>query len=238
MPLVFDPLGGPFVPDLSDCQTMGQSCAAHATLDGESPEGDVLLQELADGKREMLGDSGLATIRGARAASSANPRFLHENEVIAMTEQGVSTSEPRDADVFSPATLGRSGPVWIVMIHRYDVKRVVELMPSEDIDVRDAFGLVLRLPSRTCENLYTLVAEPSASWSEFLSILCQHMGKVYSVPDHTAFMKQMSVQELGLDPSSLQTTLAKALNSPQRSGPNSRVLCESYGPFSLKRAYS
>ncbi|KAL3169970.1 hypothetical protein MRX96_015047 [Rhipicephalus microplus] len=52
--LVFDPLGGPFAPNLSDCQTMGQSCATHATLHFENPEGDVLLQELADGKREML----------------------------------------------------------------------------------------------------------------------------------------------------------------------------------------
>ncbi|KAL3169971.1 hypothetical protein MRX96_015048 [Rhipicephalus microplus] len=91
--------------------------------------------------------------------------------------EGVSTSEPSDADVFSPATLGRSGQVWIVMINRYDVKRVVELIPREDFDVRDAFVLVLRLPSRTCENLYTLVVEPSAPWREFLSIRCQHMGR-------------------------------------------------------------
>ncbi|XP_037290789.1 protein ECT2 [Rhipicephalus microplus] len=122
----------------------------------------------------------------------------------------------------SPATLGRSGLPktykHIVMIHLYDVKRVVELMPTEDIDVRDAFGLVLRLPSEPCENLYTFVAEQSAPWRDFLSILCQHMGKVYSVPDHTAFMKQMSVQELGLDPSSLQTTLAKALKYAAKKG--------------------
>lgn len=124
----------------------------------------------------------------------------------------------------SPAssTLGRSGLPktykHIVMVHLYDVKRVVELMPTEDIDVKDAFGLVLRLPSEPCENLYTFVAEQSAPWRDFLNTLCQHMGKVYSVPDHSAFMKQMSVQELGLDPSSLQTTLAKALKYAAKKG--------------------
>ncbi|KAH7986009.1 hypothetical protein HPB49_026161 [Dermacentor silvarum] len=85
-------------------------------------------------------------------------------------------------------------------------------------DVKDAFGLVLRLPTEPRENLYTFVAEQSAPWRDFLCTLCQHMGKVYNVPDHSAFMKKMSVQELGLDPSSLQTTLAKALKYAAKKG--------------------
>ncbi|XP_050045914.1 protein ECT2-like isoform X1 [Dermacentor andersoni] len=124
----------------------------------------------------------------------------------------------------SPAssTLGRSGfpktYKHIVMVHLYDVKRVVELTSTEDSDVKDAFGLVLRLPTEPRENLYTFVAEQSAPWRDFLCTLCQHMGKVYNVPDHSAFMKKMSVQELGLDPSSLQTTLAKALKYAAKKG--------------------
>ncbi|XP_049515659.1 protein ECT2 [Dermacentor silvarum] len=124
----------------------------------------------------------------------------------------------------SPAssTLGRSGfpktYKHIVMVHLYDVKRVVELTSAEDSDVKDAFGLVLRLPTEPRENLYTFVAEQSAPWRDFLCTLCQHMGKVYNVPDHSAFMKKMSVQELGLDPSSLQTTLAKALKYAAKKG--------------------
>ncbi|KAH8019878.1 hypothetical protein HPB51_022979 [Rhipicephalus microplus] len=212
---------------------------------------------------------------------------------------GVSTSEPSDADVPSPATLGRSGPVRIVMIRRYDVKRVVELMPSEDFDVRDAFGLVLQLPSRTCENLNTLVAEPSAPWREFLSIRCQHMGKgvqcsrpccVHEAivctrtwfgsqfpPDDTGKSTQVCRKErrdavtcpvhhtvsskttTSAEPGSLpvyqplksvgnqsspfhgiRLESSSNLNddaddspcsSPQRSGPKSRVQCESYGYF-------
>ncbi|XP_077516271.1 epithelial cell transforming 2 pebble isoform X2 [Amblyomma americanum] len=120
------------------------------------------------------------------------------------------------------ATLGRAGfpktYKHIHMVYLYDIKRVVELEPADDNDVKDAFGLVLRLPTETCENLYTFVTEPSAPWRDFLCTLCLHMGKVYSAPDHTAFMKKMSIRELGLDPGALQTTLAKALKYAAKKG--------------------
>uniref|UniRef100_A0A023GGI2 Putative guanine nucleotide exchange factor pebble n=1 Tax=Amblyomma triste TaxID=251400 RepID=A0A023GGI2_AMBTT len=122
----------------------------------------------------------------------------------------------------SPAsTLGRAGMPktykHIHMVYLYDIKRVIELEPVDENDVKDAFGLVLRLPE-ACENLYTFVTEPSAPWRDFLSTLCLQMAKVYSAPDHTAFMKKMSIRDLGLDPSALQTTLAKALKYAAKKG--------------------
>lgn len=104
------------------------------------------------------------------------------------------------------------------MIPLYNVKRVVELVPTEENDIKDAFGLVLRLPTSTHESLYTFVAEQPTAWRDFLQTLCCYMGKVYNVPDHVPFLKKMSVQELGLDPGALETTLAKALKYAAKKG--------------------
>lgn len=124
----------------------------------------------------------------------------------------------------SPASsaLGRRGLAkaykHLSMIQLYNVKRVVELVPTEENDIKDAFGLVLRPPTALQENLYTFVAEQPTAWRDFLQTLCSHMGKVYNVPDHAAFLKKMSVHELGLDPGALETTLAKALKYAAKKG--------------------
>lgn len=61
-------------------------------------------------------------------------------------------------------------------------------VPPFAVDVKNAFGLVLRLAEDTRENVYTFVSlcdQPTAKL-DFLWTLCRHMAKVYNVPDYVS----------------------------------------------------
>lgn len=160
-----------------------------------------------------IGESGLSRNRGDTVTL-----FLF-SDVLEVCKRRTKAALARSP---ASATLGRRGLTkpykHLCLLQLYDVKRVVELLPAEENDIKDAFGLVLRLPTSIQESLCTFVAEQPTAWRDFLQKLCSFMGKVYNVPDHTAFLKKMSVQDLALDPGALETTLAKALKYAAKKG--------------------
>lgn len=128
-----------------------------------------------------IGESGLSRNRGDTVTL-----FLF-SDVLEVCKRRTKAALARSP---ASATLGRRGLTkpykHLCLLQLYNVKRVVELLPAEENDVKDAFGLVLRLPTSIQESLCTFVAEQPTAWRDFLQKLCSFMGKVYNVPDHVS----------------------------------------------------
>ncbi|CAN7995833.1 unnamed protein product [Ixodes pacificus] len=109
----------------------------------------------------------------------------------------------------------------LALVSLFEIKRVVDLtVGDENVDVKNAFGLVLRLAEDTRENVYTFVSlcdQPTAKL-DFLWTLCRHMAKVYNVPDYEGFLTSMRSSDLGLDASAQATGIGKALRYAARKG--------------------
>ncbi|CAN7996016.1 unnamed protein product [Ixodes hexagonus] len=135
------------------------------------------------------------------------------------TKAAPSTKSP--ANPTSSLARSYKGHKHLCLVSLFDIKRVVDLTTVDDnVDVKNAFGLVLRLPDETRENLYTFVAlteQPTAKL-DFLRTLCRHMAKVYNTPDSESFLTTMRSCDLGLDSSAQSTTIGKALRYAAKKG--------------------